>query len=214
VTLRRTEIAMDREQPQAPSGPRDERIPLGTHVCLIYDNEDSRRQSVRKYVEAGLQQGEKVAYFTDTTPSEVRGWLSEAGIDVSGYEKAKRFSVSPAETMYCPDGRFVPQDMLDRYPAFYRSGFEDGCTGSRVTGETTWTLKGIPGSDRFIEYEALLNDALVAYPVTALCQYDARRFSGTAIFDVLSVHPLMIVGDQLVRNPYFVDPQEFLKSRR
>jgi len=30
--------------------------------------------------------------------------------------------------------------------------------------------------------------------------------------DVLNVHPMMIVRGQLVNNPYFIDPNEFLKE--
>jgi hypothetical protein len=30
--------------------------------------------------------------------------------------------------------------------------------------------------------------------------------------DVLSVHPVMIINGQLVNNPYYVEPEEFLKK--
>lgn len=30
--------------------------------------------------------------------------------------------------------------------------------------------------------------------------------------DVLSVHPMMIVRGQLVNNPYYIEPEEFLKQ--
>ena len=30
--------------------------------------------------------------------------------------------------------------------------------------------------------------------------------------DVLSVHPVMIVRGQLVQNPYYIEPDEFLKK--
>ncbi len=29
--------------------------------------------------------------------------------------------------------------------------------------------------------------------------------------DVLSVHPMMIVRGQLMQNPYFIDPDEFMQ---
>jgi len=49
---------------------------------------------------------------------------------------------------------------------------------------------------------------------TACCQYDARRFSGELIMDVLSVHPAMIVRGQLVKNPFNIEPDVFLKEYR
>jgi hypothetical protein len=30
--------------------------------------------------------------------------------------------------------------------------------------------------------------------------------------DVLSVHPMMIVRGQLMQNPYFIDPDEFIEK--
>jgi hypothetical protein len=50
------------------------------------------------------------------------------------------------------------------------------------------------------------------YPYTACCQYDARRFDGETIMDVLSVHPVMIVRGQLVKNPYYIEPEIFLSE--
>jgi hypothetical protein len=104
--------------------------------------------------------------------------------------------------------------MLDVLRGFHGTMLEDGHAGGRVSGEMSWALRGIPGSDRLMEYEALVNGVLATHPVTAICQYDARRFDGQLIFDVLKVHPMMIVNGQVVRNPYYMRPEEFLGSRR
>jgi len=45
-------------------------------------------------------------------------------------------------------------------------------------------------------------------------QYDARRFDGGTIMDVLRVHPLTIIRGELVHNPYFVEPEAFLEELR
>jgi len=214
MTIQR-EVAMDQAQRQVVMGFTDERFPVGTHMCLIFDDEDERRKLIGKFLKAGLREGEKVAYFADTmTPAEVTTWLRERGVDVSDHAKTNRFSVAVAEKTYCPNGRFVPEEMLGRLRIFHGAAFEEGCPGGRVSGEMSWALKGIPGSDRLMEYEALLNDAFATHPITAICQYDARRFNGAAIFDVLKVHPMMIVHGQVVKNPYYVRPLEFLKSRQ
>lgn len=73
-------------------------------------------------------------------------------------------------------------------------------------------LRGIPGSEKLIEYESRLNLLVEQNPITLICQYDANRFDGATIYDVLNVHPMMIVRGQVVRNPYYVPPAEFLAS--
>lgn len=60
-----------------------------------------------------------------------------------------------------------------------------------------------------IEYEARLNQLIEEFPITACCQYDARRFDGATIMDILSVRPMMIVRGQIVKNPYFIEPKIF-----
>ena len=89
-----------------------------------------------------------------------------------------------------------------------------GCPAVRATGETSWAVRGIPGCDRLLEYEARLNTALETVPVTAVCQYDVNLFDGGTILDVLRVHPIMISRGQLVKNPFYVGPEEFLANRR
>jgi hypothetical protein len=42
-----------------------------------------------------------------------------------------------------------------------------------------------------------------------MCQYDARRFDGATIFDVINVHPVMLVRGHLIRNPFYLPPDQF-----
>jgi hypothetical protein len=74
----------------------------------------------------------------------------------------------------------------------------------------TWALKDIPGSDQLLEYEVLLNTVISAFPHTGMCQYDARIFDGASLFKVLQVHPFMIAHGQIVSNPYYIRPEEYV----
>jgi DcmR-like sensory protein len=188
-------------------------FPVGSHMCLIYSDDRERREVISKYLESGLLTGEKVAYFADMmTPHEVKDWLVNIGLELPQGDKTEQFSVTIAENTYCPKGKFVPNEMLDTLRSFYRQTIDESYPGCRVSGEMSWALKNIPGSDRLMEYEALVNGVLATHPVTAVCQYDANRFDGATILDVLKVHPMMIVRNQIVNNPYYLKPKEFLKD--
>ena len=187
-----------------------ELFPAGTHMCLIYSNEKERKHVIGKYLESGVNAGEKVSYFADTMkPEEVRLWLDEMGINTPD---GNVFSIHDAERTYCPSGEFIPETMLNTLQEYYVSAKKEEYTNARVSGEMSWALRGIPGSDRLMEYEAQVNDILVTCPVTAICQYDVNRFSGATILDVLKVHPMMIVHGQIVQNPFFMKPEDFLKD--
>jgi len=188
----------------------DERFPSGTHMCLIYSNENERRKVIGKFLESGITANEKVSYFADIMkPEAVCEWLRKMDIKLP---KDDGFSVLNAEDTYCTDGEFIPENMLNKLRAFYENATKGGYPNARVSGEMSWALKEIPGSERLMEYEALVNDVLVTHPVTAICQYDANQFDGADILNVLKVHPMMVVHGQIVYNPYYMKPEDFLKA--
>jgi hypothetical protein len=179
----------------------------GTHLCLIYDNEEERREVVAKFVEEGLSAEERVAYFTDADPLSIRTWLDDHGVHAP---QPPAFDLMEAGKVYFPDGEFLPERMPAYWHAFHQDAHDRGFPGARATGETAWS-RVVPGGERIVEYEANLNRVLADLPVTALCQYDVTRFDGATIFDILRVHPLMLVGGQVVRNPYYEGPEEFFR---
>jgi hypothetical protein len=78
------------------------------------------------------------------------------------------------------------------------------CAGARLAAEMTWATHHLPGTERLVEYEGRINDLLLDYPLTTLCQYDTRQFNGATIFELLNVHPVMVVHGQIMRNPFYV----------
>ncbi len=206
---------MDDQRQEINLGFTREHLPESGHMCLIYDNEAQRRKIVSEYLAAGLKQGDLIRYFTDmATPEEVCAWLSEMGVELPESREGGSFSIIKAEKHYCPSGHFVPQEVLDGMVSRYAMAKEAGYSGSRATSEMTWALKDIPGVNRFLEYEALINMIPHTFPFTGMCQYDARRFDGATLFQVLQVHPYMVAQGQVVRNPFYIRPEEFLAKFR
>ncbi len=190
-----------------------ETFPPGIHMCYIYNDEIQRKKVISQFLESGLLSGEKASYFMDViTIDEMNGYLFSLGLDKLLREHEKRFSVVMTKDTYYPSGTFVPDEMLDRLKVFYTQSLQEGYTGARVSGEMSWAAKDVPGCSSLIEYEARVNDVLLTHPVNAICQYDANLFDGSLLFDVLSVHPMMVVHGQIVKNPYYLKPEEFLKE--
>jgi hypothetical protein len=187
-----------------------ERFPDCSHICLIFDSEKQRQKIVSEYIVAGLKQGELVRYFTDvTTLEEIHSWLLEMGVEISETQEKGSFTISRAEGAYCPSGHFDPKEMIARMLPAYDRAKQAGYSGVRSCGEMTWTLKGFPGSERLLEYEVLLNTITTTYPHIGMCMYDARLFDGATLFKILQVHPYMVAHGQIIRNPYFIRPEEF-----
>ncbi|KJU85555.1 hypothetical protein MBAV_002251 [Candidatus Magnetobacterium bavaricum] len=192
-----------------------ETFPLGTHMCYVYNDDGERRKVIRKFVESGLFAREKVVYLVDVaTTDDIDDYLKAMDLEVDQARSSGQLVMETAMSGYCPDGCFDIERMMQTWRDFYNISRSEGYAAMRGTGETWWTQRGVPGSEHWIEYEAMLNKLVLDYPFSgAICQYDAKMYNGATIFDVLSVHPLMIVHGQVLRNPYYVQPDEFLARK-
>jgi diguanylate cyclase (GGDEF)-like protein/PAS domain S-box-containing protein len=187
----------------------EEPYPRGTHMCFIFNDEDERRRVMSKYIQSGLDANEQVGYCVDTmSPDGLKKWMRDQGVTLPDELDGRQYSVVDADQRYCPDGTFNVDRMIETVrEAHYRS-LREGYAGARVAGEMSWVKRGHPGSENLAEYECRINVLVRTVPTTAVCQYDAQRFDGATLYDILSVHPMMIVHGQVVRNPYYVEAED------
>jgi hypothetical protein len=182
------------------------------HVSLIYRDEDEKRHFIARYLAEGLAKGERVVYLADEGDADsVRAWLAEE-LEFEGSEvELGGFEVFDALESYCPQGYFSIQAMLTKLGGMLDDSEAEGCPGLRVTAEMTWALRGIPGSEGLMEYEARVGELMAARPFSAVCQYDARRFGGRTLYHVLQTHPFVATRKGYVANPASIKSGEFLR---
>lgn len=187
----------------------EQTFPVGMHICYLYNNENERHHIIGQFIQSGLRAGEKVGYLADiSSTDEIDRQFSQLGIAPPCDIKPEQLLLKPAEATYCPDGTFRPERMIDYWRSLYAQTQHESFSGMRLTGVTNWINKGLPGIERWIEYEAMLNNLLEELPIHGIiCQYDVNKIDGATLFDVLNVHPMMIVAGQIVHNPYFQQPQ-------
>jgi hypothetical protein len=175
-------------------------VPHGHHICLLYGDEEEQLRSTAGFLAAGLQGGHKLLYITDTAPvAEVRRRFAELGAGLGASLEVKTTFES-----YHPTGRFEPEVMCAGLEAFAARAMAEGFAGCRCTGEMGWAARRIPGSERLVEYEAMLTDVIERQPFSGICQYDVRLFDGPTILAVIEVHPYLLVRGQILRNPNYV----------
>lgn len=79
-----------------------------------------------------------------------------------------------------------------------------------ITGEMTWVLKGIEGSERLIEYESRLNEEFFGkFRCTGVCQYNWQKFSTELILDLIKTHPYIIWKKEFFKNIFFIENKNF-----
>ena len=147
---------------------------------------------------------------TTDTSNEFAEILAHADVDVAGEQQRGVLRIVSQRDSYLRYGQFTPQAMIDFIRQQESAAVAEGRSGLRILGEMTWALGPGIGSDRLIEYEALLNDFLPNSRTTAVCQYDHGRFDPPVIYDLFRTHPLVILGDQVCPHPFYEPPQMVL----
>ncbi len=180
------------------------------HMCLIYKNDEERKSVIKKFITAGFECNERIEYFYDVwNEKQIQNELINAGVERSNVENLSQLRFYQANQAYHPDGYFSPESMWQKLCNCFNNGIQDGYEGVRLSGEMTWSLKNVPGSEKLIEYESGINQLINSHPMAIICQYDANQFNGATLMEVLRVHPYMIAQSRIVINPYYEGQLKF-----
>jgi len=182
----------------------------GDHMACIYGSDEERRMLLSVYVQEGLARGDKVLFLADeeTVRRDLGCPGGETGV-LPGLETG-RLRILPAERSYTRQSVFDPERMMSLLEEEAGMARSEGYRTLRAAGEMGWALRGVAGTDRLMEYEARINELFRDRTCLALCLYDRRRFSPGLLLGVLATHPLVAVGVDVIDNPYYLPPEEFL----
>jgi hypothetical protein len=192
-------------------------VPLesGDHICALYVSQRERDQIMLPFLRAGLRAGHKCFCVVDSSPtSQVAEDLGD-GIDTKAALSRKQLELFTAGETYLRSRPFSTEVILD----FWRetvpvAAADGGYAFSRVTGEMPWALHDLSDErEEFFRYEAELNLFAPQYPQVILCLYDLGHFGGGILLDLLRTHPKLVVSGQLVENPYYLPPGQYLSSK-
>jgi ABC-type transporter Mla MlaB component len=160
------------------------------HSSVVFSDDRQWIAHAGAFVRAGLDDGEQVQYFADTTaPGHVLRALADAGIDVAGAVRSGQLSVSVAAQTYLAGSGFDPDAMIELWFDAAAGARAAGYSGLRAIGEMSWGARSIAGADRLLEYELRIHHEVFArLPLTALCFYDRRLMSDEYVNVLASAH--------------------------
>lgn len=123
-----------------------------------------------------------------------------------------QFQILGTKELYYPNGTFSPQAMDKGLNQFYEQSQQKGHRNIRATAEMTWALEAVPGVEHLMAYESRLNYFIPGKPWISICLYNITKFSGSVIMDVLRTHPFTISGEVITKNPFYQNPDNYLKE--
>jgi DNA-binding CsgD family transcriptional regulator len=183
----------------------------GDHACCLYETEEELWAVVTPFLHQGLERDEKVLYIVDTHIAEdILNHLRDDGLDVEPFLARGQLSILSRDETYIRDGPFDPDAMIALLRAETDQALVEGYSALRITGEMSWALRGLPGSERLLEYETRVNEVFRGSSCLAICQYDRRAFGAALLLDVLCTHPIAVVGTEVYDNFYYLSPSNLL----
>jgi MEDS: MEthanogen/methylotroph, DcmR Sensory domain len=191
--------------------------PIGNyyHVCAFFDSREEEYSVLAPFFKEGLDRGEKCVHIVDPAGiGEHLQRLQTHGIDTDGCCQRGQLDVLSWDDAYLDGGSFDQDRMLGAINAVVSAGREGGYPRMRIMGNMGWTLKGNPGTEQVLEFEARVNDVLTESRQLAVCVYDSSKMSGAMMIDILRSHPLTLVGKVLHQNPFYVPPRQLAEELR
>lgn len=184
----------------------EDALPVGSHVCYFYSGDDTLKRTL-SFVRAGLDQpGEVGVIFADASRFEgLLAWLQEGYPgDVQEHVRSRKLLLIGG----APDLRSLLSGIggeLDRAMA-------DGAKAFRFLGFIAWGQPGWPDDRTILEFEARVNDVVMAYPAVIICTYGVPTLGGPRlVHGGMQTHPIVMIADTTVApNPFYVPPERFV----
>jgi hypothetical protein len=188
-------------------------LPVPRHICAFFPSLDDEARVQLPFVQEGLDRAEKIYYVVDPAlRDEYRQRMQAAGIDLPALEQSGQLELRTWDEVYLREGRFDQDRALALIEEVMQAAEQQGFNVARIAGHGDWASENHPGVDDFFCYEARLNDLQPRYGHPIICLYDAARFSGDAIVDILRIHPMVLLGGTLRENPFYLPPAQFLRE--
>jgi hypothetical protein len=184
------------------------RLAPGDHICAFYPSLADRDEILIPFLRTGVLAGDKCICVVDASEPE------HVVTAVGAAPEPDQLDVARCQDTYLCGGAFSTGAMLEFWEQEIGRAVADGYEFARAAGEMTWALRQMPGVEELVGYEARLNRFLPRYPQVILCLYEMDRFSGEVLVDVLKTHPKVLLGGMVLDNPYYLEPDEFLATRR
>jgi PAS domain S-box-containing protein len=185
------------------------------HLCSVYESPEEHFAVAIPFIRIGLDRGEKCIYVADDgTDGVVRDAMYAEGIDVERAIATGSLVLEKKEAAYLKRGSFDPEWMFRFWADATAEAMGQGFSALRATGETEWVLRGVPGVERWMEYESRMTHTLALHNCVALCQYNRRLFPPELVLDVIRTHPTVIYRGVVCRNMYHVPPDELLGTNQ
>jgi hypothetical protein len=185
------------------------------HVCAFFNSREDEYRVTLPFIKDGLDRGHKAIHIIDPSRrADHLERLASFGIDTDAGHQSGQVAVADWSQTFFGEGPFDPERQLALLDQSLRSGREQGFPVSRYVAHAEWALQKGASVDVLLEFEARVNQMWPKHADTVICTYDLARFDGDTVINAFRTHPVVIIGGILQHNPFYVQPDDFLREVR
>ena len=170
------------------------------HVCMLLGGPDEAESLLLPFIVEGFDQGDRAFHMIDPELRDAHiERIRASGVDVEAAAASRQLEVRTWPESYLRGGKFDGPAQLTYVQEALDAGRRLGFPRTRLVGSTEWALDDETARD-LIRYEAGVDDYLSTVPDVAVCTYDLNRHNARTIAEVISAHPVALIGGMLRMN--------------
>ena len=163
-----------------------DRLRLGDHACVVFDDDATRLTALRRWFDAGLRDDHRILYH---------GPAAYLGPRAAAAAGRGQLRMATPESSYLAGGRFDPEATIAGWRHESATARADGYRGLRAAGDMSWGARPMPGGDRLAWYEANVSRVFADGAAMAVCLYDRRLFTDADLRRVCWAHPATVEAE-------------------
>jgi transcriptional regulator with XRE-family HTH domain len=166
------------------------------HQALIYADAAAFVETAAPFLQDGAERGEAILVVAD--PENVEGLRLALG------RPAAKVRFGDWHTWYDS-----PRKALLGYRQFASEALDAGAPWVRIVGEPVWADRTPDEIDTWARYEALINLAFAALPMSLICPYNEAALASVILRNARVTHCRCLERGQSTQIPEFGDPLDF-----
>lgn len=185
------------------------------HVCAFFSSDDEAYRVLLPFIVDGFADGDKAVHVVSPgQQQDHRARLEGAGLDLTAVQAAGQLEIRLNTDTYLRDGKFDQDRMVAEFEAMASGNASGAFPLSRIICNMNWIADSPWMHNDVIEFESRVNSVWQRHDDIVICAYDLKKMSGDMAVDIMRTHPMVLIGDVLHENPFFVPPDQFLRERR
>lgn len=183
------------------------------HACAFFHSGKQAHKVLLPFIKEGFERGERAFHIVD--PNERAAYeqrLTSAGVPCAEAAASGQLELRDWSQAYLRDGHFDQHRMIALIQEVLDEGRARGYPLTRLVAHMEWALEDRQGVNDIVEYETRLNQVLPRYRDPVICTYDLAKFGGSVVVDIMRTHPVIILGEVIQENPFYVPPDVFLEE--